>query len=388
MNILFLFEAPIIPAVGGVQRVTEILTKEFQQSGHNVYYLAYAHKHMLNYDKFSTLQFFIDSTSLTKTQIEISLSDIITDNNIEYVISQNLNNNYVLRLIPKGVKIVSVCHTQPFPIDNITREHIQKINARNLKEKCFKFLAICFPSLYRKYVELNEVRDTINAFNISDKVCYISSRFWLRVNKYVKKIPKSKFVAINNPNTFYPVSDIKTLEKDNLIIWVGRVNNENKNAIGFIKMWEIFHQNNPSWNALIIGDGIDLETNRDYIKKNQIKNIELLGIQEDVSKYYSKAKFLAVTSWSESWCMAITEAMSFGCVPCVYGTYESLYDIIVDNESGIITEPSERMMAERLQFYVDNENRREVMARNAVIRVNQFDASVIAGQWMDMLKEL
>lgn len=38
MNILFLFEAPIKPTVGGVQRVTEVLTKEFQRRGYNVYF--------------------------------------------------------------------------------------------------------------------------------------------------------------------------------------------------------------------------------------------------------------------------------------------------------------------------------------------------------------
>ena len=36
MNILFLFHCEINPNCGGVQRVTDILTREFKQQGHNV----------------------------------------------------------------------------------------------------------------------------------------------------------------------------------------------------------------------------------------------------------------------------------------------------------------------------------------------------------------
>lgn len=66
MNILFLFEAPIKPTVGGVQRVTEVLTKEFQRRGYNVYFLAYSYEYMMDYQKFVAPQFYIDAASLSK----------------------------------------------------------------------------------------------------------------------------------------------------------------------------------------------------------------------------------------------------------------------------------------------------------------------------------
>ena len=40
MNILFLFHCEINPNCGGVQRVTDILTREFKQQGHNVVFLS------------------------------------------------------------------------------------------------------------------------------------------------------------------------------------------------------------------------------------------------------------------------------------------------------------------------------------------------------------
>lgn len=388
MNILFLFEAPIKPTVGGVQRVTEVLTKEFQRRGYNVYFLAYSYEYMMDYQKFVAPQFYIDAASLSKNDIQFRLSEIINENNINIVVSQNLQNNRILKLLPDGLKIVSVCHTQPFLCENITRKHLKNIKARNLKEKCFKLVSVCFPALYRKHMEVSEKRDTKTALQISDKVCYISSRFWDRIVRHVSSFPQEKFVAINNPNTFSAVSDLSSIKKENLIIWVGRVNNENKNAIGFIRMWQLFQKKNPTWHTIIIGHGRDLENNRNYVKRNNVQNIELIGRQDNVEDYYARAKFVVVTSWSESWCMSITEGMVFGCVPCVFGTYETVFDMITDGESGIITKPTEKDMAECLQYYVDNETQREQLSRNAIEMVKHFDVSIIANQWLDLFQGL
>lgn len=388
MNILFLFEAPIKPTVGGVQRVTEVLTKEFQRRGHNVYFLAYSYEYMMDYQKFVAPQFYIDAASLPKNDIQFRLSEIVNENNINIVVSQNLQNNHILKLLPAGLKIISVCHTQPFLCENITRKHLKNIKARNLKEKCFKLVSVCFPALYRKHMETSEKRDTKTAFQISDKVCYISSRFWDRIVRHVSSFPQEKFVAINNPNTFSAVSDHSSIKKENLIIWVGRVNNENKNTIGFIRMWQLFQKRNPTWYTIIIGHGRDLENNRNYVKRNNVQNIELVGRQDNVEDYYARAKFVVVTSWSESWCMSITEGMVFGCVPCVFGTYETVFDMITDGESGIITKPTEKDMAERLQYYVDNEAQREQLSRNAIDMVKHFDVSIIANQWLDIFHRL
>lgn len=124
------------------------------------------------------------------------------------------------------------------------------------------------------------------------------------------------------------------------------------------------------------------------MKRNNVQNIELIGRQDNVEDYYARAKFVVVTSWSESWCMSITEGMVFGCVPCVFGTYETVFDMITDGESGIITKPTEKDMAERLQYYVDNETQREQLSRNAIEMVKHFDVSIIANQWLDLFQGL
>ena len=80
--------------------------------------------------------------------------------------------------------------------------------------------------------------------------------------------------------------------------------------------------------------------------------------------------------------------MTFGCVPCVYGTYETVFDIIKDGVSGIITEPTEDNMAKRLQFYVENEAKWRQMSMNAIEQVKQYDVSIIANQWINLFNKL
>lgn len=50
MNILFVYPTIFNPIRGGVERVTDLLAKEFKNRGHNVFYLNnYRNEDLLNY---------------------------------------------------------------------------------------------------------------------------------------------------------------------------------------------------------------------------------------------------------------------------------------------------------------------------------------------------
>ena len=53
MNILFISPIPIIPYFGGIERVTDILSRELQRRGHCVVFLCYRDKNVLSHNKFA-----------------------------------------------------------------------------------------------------------------------------------------------------------------------------------------------------------------------------------------------------------------------------------------------------------------------------------------------
>lgn len=389
MNILFQFDDPIIASSGGVERVTDTLAKELIKRGHNVAFLCHQKMYLLDEDiEQSAYQYFID-LSQSREDIEKSIADIVKSNQTEYIITQNPNYKQlnIAKMFPKYIKKVSVCHTQPYSFDSLDRKRISELKPINCKHQLFLIMARLFPIFYRTYFAIQTNMLYRRIFAESDRFCFISSNFWHRVEKHIKNIPRNKLTAIPNPNTFSVTEEYSSKEK--LILWIGRVENNGKNAIGFIKMWKLFSAKNIGWNAIMIGDGPDLVTNQKYVECQNIENITFIGKVSNVQDYYKRARFVVVTSWSESWSMVLTEGMSYGCIPCAYNTYETLSDIVDDEKNGvIISKVIPQMMSDRLTELANDENRLNVMSEESKKKVQQFAVERIADLWEHLLESL
>lgn len=384
MNILFTFNTPLVPSYGGIQRVTNTLALELQRQGHNVYYLCYEKTERLNNSNLSIETFIIDLKKDIKNQIE----EIINKNHIEYVINQKLNENMfnIIANVPSHVKIVSTCHVQPFHMDGITRKRIWNNKAKNWRQLLMKGLYLVSPKIEERIASNFEIQQYSRALQVSDRLCFISERFYPRIKKHWKSVDWDRITAVNNPNTFK--SQKAEYKKENLILFVGRIENAQKNNIGFIKMWEIFSRNNPDWKAQVLGEGPDLKDNIRYVERHNIERIEFLGRQNSVEDYYKRAKYVCVTSYGESWCLVLTEAMNFQCIPIVYDTYETLHDIIDDGENGYIVDPSPKCMANKLNSICKDEPNRILIASKCEEQIALFEVVNIAKKWIAMLNNI
>lgn len=373
------------PSVGGIQRVTDILTHELIRRGHNVNYLSLQLGPTSPDLTTSAPQYYINVEEVSdwKSRIEELLKKL----QVEYIISQtpNMLTNCALRSISTKAKIVSVFHTQPFLNDNVTRRIILQSKTYNVKQLLFKYISFILPSLRSIVSGHYEKKNIIEATSISNKICFISERFYPRVLKHIPDFPKEKLSAINNPNTFTICSDKS--HKENLIVWVGRVDNTNKNTIGFVKIWELLYKSNPTWKAIVAGDGEDLESIKEYARRHKITNIEFIGRCDDVKSLYERAKFVVVTSFSESWCMVLTEGLAHGCVVCAYDTYETVHDII-DGSNGFITEPISKAMAERLNIIMNNNQEYKRLTDNTKKTIIKYSVETIVDKWIDLLSSI
>ena len=87
MNILFLFHCEINPNRGGVQRVTDVLAKEFKQRGHNVVFLSTGPA-LTDFTDFSGLQEFTTDFKNDKVLFLKHYLLILNRHNIDIVINQ------------------------------------------------------------------------------------------------------------------------------------------------------------------------------------------------------------------------------------------------------------------------------------------------------------
>ena len=121
MNIAFVFEAPIIPRRGGVQRVTDIISGEFVKRGHNVIFLTYGYKELISDDTISCPQYYIELKGRSRIEIQEDLKSQFEYKQIDILINQQVTReSYILNQIFKDFsKVISVWHTRPYPDDEI-----------------------------------------------------------------------------------------------------------------------------------------------------------------------------------------------------------------------------------------------------------------------------
>ena len=387
MSVLFVFSAPIIPYIGGIQRVVHILASELQKRGYRLNFLSYTR----STEEFETVapQFYIDLSNLSDKRLLKSYEDLLKtlDVNVVVFLENGSNDLFLLANTPSEVKKIVCCHTQPLYVMGNAKHFIVHNKQTSLLKQALAFVYYLFPSLYERRAIAKTRQQFHQILKVCDYYCLLSERFIGRILKYIPDIEISKLIAINNP-ILTTSSDIYLNQpKENAILWVGRVHNAEKNLKGFLTFWDHFYKSHPEWKTYIVGTGPDLEKNIKYAETLALQNVYFEGRRQDVEYFYNKCRFLCCTSITEGWGMAIVEAMSKGCVPCAYSTYESLHDIITDGVDGIIANPSDiNELIEKMDFYINSPVDYERLSNNAKAKVRSFSVDRIADKWECILK--
>lgn len=384
MVILFLYERQMIPKQGGVERVSMLLAREFVRRGYTIRFLSVGPKSWNSEEySFEIPQDHIfsdlpDQEERLKNYYEILKPDV--------VIIQSYNPCVVstIPFIPEETRRMMVYHNRPYAI--LGQEKFVKSNtpwkSLRLKGKLLKMLALVSPSIFQK-MDMRIKRRSLSALvNVVDDFILLSNRFVGRVVENTPGIDRRKIIAINNPNTFEITSEDFSSQKEKLVLFVGRLSNPQKNVTGFLKVWKMFNDRFPDWQAIILGDGEDREYIKGYAIRIGVKNLIFAGAVTDVAPYYSKASVLCLTSAYEGWGMVLTEAMSYGCVPVLYNSYESAEDIVESGKNGYLIPPyNEEEMVERISELASSPDMCLQMAQAGKEKIGFFSVKNIVDQW-------
>ena len=146
---------------------------------------------------------------------------------------------------------------------------------------------------------------------------------------------------------------------------------------------------NSGWKAIVVGDGGDLFAMKQYAVNQDVQNIEFVGSQKNVATFYKEAKILLVTSFEEGFSMVLAEAMFWGCVPCVFDSYESVYDIVDPGVNGFISPAFEYPdMVSKIQRLINDHDLLKRMSLEAHKKSSYFNVERIALQWLELIRSI
>ena len=392
MNILFIVDNIVRANLGGVERVTLLLAQELRKRGHETAILSLKAPDTIPEKDHEIPEYFIKYNSSSYKE---DLNKLLKELKIDKIILQGVYNQILgtLNSLPSDddLAIFLVHHNKPFHFHGYEKKIMRLTPWRDLnyRQKILKTIAVLLPQLHRKIITQRTGNTYRFIIDRVDRFVLLSERFKKKVVNLLPEIESAKVVAINNPNTFVSRPFNDTIVKENIVVYVGRLDNPQKNLFDFIRVWKEFYKANEDWKAFVIGDGEHKETIKKFAEKQKAKNLIFLGNKKDVEEYYRKAKIICLTSNYEGWGMVLTEAQAYGCVPVVFDTYESVYDIIQSEENGIVVNAFDIMrMAGEMSLIARDENLFEKLSENGRESIKRFEIDKIADQWEEMLNSI
>jgi glycosyltransferase involved in cell wall biosynthesis len=362
------------PNIGGVQRVSDILAKYLMKKGYNVYCLTFL-EHDDSYSPPFNIFSLPDKEFFSKTNLKY-YHNLIKTLKIHVIINHDASNDRSRFFLNTGnlqVKKISFYHQDP----------IQGFNAKP-KHFLLKLIYSISPKL-SIYLRILKRIDRLNfLITSSDAIVYLSERFCSDLWDCYR-LKSDKFKVIPNPIT--TINSISA-QKLNKIVFVGRLEFEQKRPELALEIWSRLANVFPDWEFIFLGDGIDRLQLENQVLTRNIKNVSFKGFVDPVP-YYQEASIICMTSEYEGFGIVLVEAMNVGVVPISFSNWSSIHDIITDKENGILVENDNiEIFTRELKHLISNESFRSQLSINALKTSRNFDIEVIGPKWIDLIENI
>ena len=386
MNILFTYPTVFNPMRGGVERVTDLLAKEFGNRGHNVFYLNnYKDEKLMDYAFPAQVDFF-PCKSYTDSMNYPFYTNYLKRHDIDIVINQcGAFSDSVLYNSVGGskAKVISAIHMNPSLCYNYLFSEISQLRNSTFVEKLKRCARIAiYPKIRKDYLKRKKKQyHWLLTPGNTHAVTLLSDSFKSELLELANCQTDCVIKTIPNPLS-YRVE--KGLKKEKTVIYVGRLDVGQKRVDRLVRIWAKIDSRFPDWKLKIIGDGPD----RFKIERlaSSCDNIQILGFR-DPEPYYREASILCMTSNFEGFGMVLIEAMSKGCVPIAFDSFTALHDIIEDDRLKV-TPFSKKEYIAKLSVLMSNPNLLSQLRAKCYSDVEKFDIHNICDKWESLFNSL
>lgn len=374
MNILFITTYYPEPQIGGIERVTYLLSKYLSQHKFRIFNLRF------NNSEYDDTFPFINSSQLKNLYDSNSLRKYLISNQINVIINQS--HFFYTPIIESArknldIKLYTVFHNRPMFQALKLNEAIKYSNSK------LKYIIPFIYPIYKLYSVRKLKKEHKQSYLLSDKTILLSSRF-IDIYKKELNVDGKKLTYINNPISFDNVK-VDYTQKEKIVLIVARLYEAQKRLSIALDIWKEVESQNPDWKLIIVGDGEDRRLYEEHCRKNNIQNVEFAG-RTNPLPYYMKASIFMMTSKNEGWPLTLLEAMQTGVVPIVMDSFAALHDIIQDGSNGYIVKYNDKKeFGNRLISLINNKNLRLKMSQEGLHSCTQYSIDNIGKEWINLL---
>lgn len=233
------------------------------------------------------------------------------------------------------------------------------------------------------YIEYELIKDKLRDFNC---VQILFNSFEPMVRKYFK----GDIVTIPNEVNTENIERKKEEEFKN-IIYLSRVDIWKGHEF-LINSFAKIAKKYPDWKLNIFG-----QFDPKRYKKQLEKQIKKLGLEKQVIlngatqkpfEEFAKADFCVFPSYFEGFGLGLAEALSTGLPAIGLKGSSGVNELIKDTENGFLTEENEDDFAEKIEYLINNKNKRYEMGLNAKQSIKKYSKEIIAHKWLTTIEKV
>ena len=248
----------------------------------------------------------------------------------------------------------------------------------------YKGLKIPAFHIYKK-IKIEKYRVIYNKYDAFTVLC---EAYKDELSKALQLTDNHKIRAISTPVA--PATHTYSLEKERLVIYVGRMSYADKRVDRLVTIWESIYKKYPDWQFILIGSGKELPTLQAMVKEKKLERITFLGKVEDTFPYYNKAAIFCLSSQMEGQGTVLMEAQQAGVIPIAFDCSAGVRGILSPNgENGILIPPFDmQVYTNELGKLMSDASTRAHIQKNILIKAEEYSVDVIVKQWDELFKSV
>ena len=284
-----------------------------------------------------------------------------------------------------GVKTVVACHGEPFWQRYAIVYRRQKGLFRRIMWNLYN---------KRRYEDgtlamSKAVKRTMKEYNCCDAYTVLCESYKTETATVLGLHPeKSHIYAIENPE--YPIEEVN-YDKEKIVLFCGRFENWSKRIDRLLRIWAKAQDHMPDWKLVLVGNGENWDMLTKMADQMALKRVHFEGHRSNVADYYRKASVVALTSQTEGWPLALTEAQAQGCIAIAFDCSSGVKEVLAHDKGCGVVVPSfdeDKYAEELVRISHMDESELRTIRRNAVKKSSLYAPEVIAEKWKTLFDRL
>lgn len=182
----------------------------------------------------------------------------------------------------------------------------------------------------------------------------------------------------------------KKKENKKTILYLGSLSKD-KGIEDALKTFKILSQKDNNWQFWIVGKGENhyLAFLKKRVNQYKLNNVKFFGFVDNEKKYdlLSRAHILINPSIREGWGLVIIEAASVG-TPTVAYNVAGLRDSVLDNNTGLLSEPNPESCAEKILFLFENKFLYNTLCKNGIEWSKKFSWDKASRESLRLIEDI